>query len=235
MTHNHSKPKTGALAGITLAELVVSTVVLSLVMLGTVGFTANFMDVSFRNSKQMVNVNQARDVSENMVKEIANAAYIYPAGITISLNTSDNNSFTINTNNSVAMLYRDTDGSSNYGFTAFFLQNNDGGGTDLCQFSEAPSYTWDDNTSPASGLLNFYGSSSKLISDIDSTNTSLSYILNYSNGLSDEILQGQIGGVDATDPNALIKGIDWQIAQDNVEEHTIKIKELSRNVPRFFE
>ncbi len=217
--------------GISLMELVISALLLAIIMTGAAGFTANFMDVSFRNSKQMVNVNEARSITENIAKEISTAKYIYPAGIDITLSPSGGSAVTINTTNSVALLFEEEiSGGYTYGLTAFYISGND-----LYQFTTAPNYTWDDNTCPATDLLSFAGGASKLVSDINTANTSLSYILNYNNGLTDEILQGEISGVATNNTDALIKGIDWQIAQDNVQSQTIIIKELSRNVPRFFE
>jgi len=224
-------------AGISLTELVISALLLSIVMLGAAGFSANFMDVSFRNSKQMVNVNEARAITENIAKEISTAKYIYPAGIDIVLSPSGGSAVTISTNSAVALLFEEeaSGGGHSYGFTAFYPAPGSNGGTDLHQFTTAPDYTWDDNTNPATSLLSFSGSSTRIISDVDTSNSSLAYILNYNNGLTDEILRGAISGVATNSPAALIRGIDWQLAQSNVESRTIVIKELSRNVPRFFE
>lgn len=208
--------------GISLTELVVTTVILAVVLLGAGGFSANFLDVSYIQSKQMQNINEMRTVSENIGNEIAKAAYIYPAGINLTLNGTS-----ISTNSSVAMLFED---DSQYGFTAFYMQNGD-----LYQFVTSPGHYWDDNTSPASDMTEFSGSSSKIASDIDLDNTALTYILNYTNGITDEILEGEVSGITTNDPNALIRGVEWEISQDNVENRIIKIKELSRNVPRFSE
>lgn len=215
--------------GFSITELVVSALVLSVIMLGAVGYTAGFIDVSYNSSKQMMNINQARSINESIAKEITNAAYIYPANTEITLSVSGGSSVVINTNNSIALLYKD-EINDTYGFTAFYIV-----GDDLYQFTEAPGYSWDANTSPALSLLSFTGNASKIVSNIDTTNTSLSYDLNYDNGLVDDILEGQISGIATNDPYALIKGIDWQLAQSNIENSTIKVKELSRNVPRFYE
>lgn len=223
--------------GVTLAELIVSVMILSIVMLSTAGFTFNFMDASTRTALQIKNVDQARTIFESISKEVANAAYIYPANIDIDLTSSgEEASVTINTNEAVAMLYEyDNYGYITYGFTAFFLVSKADGSADLYQFTEYPYHTWTENTSPATTMTSFYGNTTKIISDIDPDNSSLSYILSYSNGLVDEVLLGEIEGATESDPNALIKGIDWEIAQSNLEKQTIKLKELSRNVPRFAE
>lgn len=218
--------------GVSLLELVVSISIFSLIMLGTAGFTMNFMDTSYINSKQMMNVNQTRAISESISNEISNAVYIYPSGINIVLNSST----TINTSNAVAVLYaEEVSGVIKYGLTAFFTRANENETRDLCQFSSAPIYSWNANTSPASNLKAFEGSISVLATDISSTDSSLTYILSYSNGLVDKVLEGQINGAQVNEETALIKGIDWQIAQNNVESTTFKVKEMSKNVPRFYE
>lgn len=228
--------------GLSLTEMAISTLILALIMTGAAGFSSEFFNASATSSLQLLNVSQAREIGQNISNEIANSSYIYPPGVTIGLSTThpatdENWDFNINTTDSVAMLFGEdpnNDGNIIYGFVAFFLMEGDGT-TSLYQFIDSPSYTWDENTSPASELTGFTGNSSIIITDIDSVNTNLSYIFNYSNGITDEILKGEISGIAIDDPNSLIKGIDWEIAQNNVETQTIKIKGLSRNVPRFIE
>lgn len=229
--------------GISLTEMAISTAVLAVVMLGAAGFSTGLFNASATSSVQLLNVNQARELGQNITNEVINAKYIYPPGTTISLNaahpaTGAGWNFTINTDNSVAMLFSENlnnDENPLYGFIAYFLTEEPGGSAVLYQFIDDPSYTWDSNTSPASDMVNFTGNVSVIISDIDSADTTLDYIFNYNNGITDEILQGELSGVNINDSNALIKGIEWQIVQTNIEDHTIRIKGLSRNVPRFIE
>lgn len=226
--------------GFTMMELLITTAVLAVLMMGVAGFSASFFDVSATSSKQLLNVNQAREIAQSITSEVRRAAYIYPAGVTISIDyldvaTEQASVTNINTTNSPSMLFEEeVNGDVRYGFTAYFLKTENGT-TNLYQFMQGPEYEWAKNTSPAASLKSFKGIAVKVISDIDTANTSLTYILNYSNGITDKVLQGRLSGTNTNDVNALIKGIDWQIAQKNVEKRTIRVKGLSDNVPRFIE
>ncbi len=210
--------------GISLAELVISALLLAVVMSAASGFAMSFFDVSYIHTEQMQNVNEIRSACSEITDDISNAVYIYPAGVTINLNSD----ITINTNNSVAMLFKE---NSQYGFTAYYIQNNI-----LYQFTSPPTADWTNNTSPAENMLSFNGNiTKKVISDIDSANTSLTYIMNYGNGITDSVLQGEISSVATNNVNALIKGIDWHITQSNTTNQSLEIKEFSKNVPRFIE
>ena len=233
----HKKPSQ---KGLNLTEMIISTAIFAIVMLSAANFSSQFFNVSAVSSKQLENVDQSRTIAESIAKEVTNAAYIYPAGVTISLSgydslTGTTTSFAINTDESPAMLFGvDIDDNISYGFVTYFFRTQ-GTKTSLYQFVQSPSYSWAKNTVPAESLLSFNGTISKLVEDIDLTNTQLNYHLNYANSITDEVLIGQIGGADTNDIDALVNGIDWEIAQENVEDQTIKIKGLSRNVPRFIE
>ncbi len=229
--------------GFSMTEMAISTIILAIIMIGAAGFSTGFFNVSATSSVQLLNVNQSRELGQNITNEITNSRYIYPPGTTISLSTTHPVTgagwdFTINTNDSAAMLFSENlnnDANVTYGFVAYFLSDEDDGSTTCYQFIDSPSYQWAQNTSPASDLLSFSGNVSVIISDVERNNTTLNYIFNYNNGITDKILQGEISGVAINDSNALIKGIDWQIAQNNIEAQTVRIKGLSKNVPRFIE
>ncbi len=228
--------------GFSMAEMVISTAVLAVVMLGIAGLSSEFFGASATSSVQLLNTDQAREVSQGISNEINDSRYIYPPGTVISLSTTHPVTglawdITVNTDDSVAILFSEipnNDTNVTYGFIAYFLRDNNEN-TSLYQFIESPTYQWPIDTSPAANLLTFSGNTSLIVTDIDRTNTTLSYIFNFDNGITDQVLQGEISGGAINDTNALIKGVNWQIAQSNVEDNLINIKGLSKNVPRFIE
>ncbi len=228
--------------GFSLTEAILSTLVLVMVMMGAAFMSEDFLDVTSNNSLQLMNVSQAREITQSITYDVTNAGYIYPPGVTIAISTTHPDTgqswnFNISTNDSVAILFSDgTDLSGNplYGLVVYFMEA-DGERTTLYHFVDNPSYSWAENSCPAENLTSFTGVTSGIITDVNRGNTTLNYVFNYENGLTDEILQGQISGVAIDNPEALIKGIEWEIAQGNIEDQTIRIKGLSRNVPRFIE
>ena len=215
-------------SGVSFTEILISTAALAVLMLGFSEFTAGMFDVSASHASQIISVNHARFSSERIITEINKAAYIYPAGVNIQLS-----GLTINTNNSVAILIEDNSGD--YFFVAYYTSENGQGDFDLYEYTSDYSYTWDKDTSPAINLTSFNGSAEVIANKINIENTVLNYILNYNNAPYDEILKGEIGNASASDTNALIKGIDWEISQGTTDTQKIQIKGISRNVPRFFE
>jgi hypothetical protein len=228
--------------GISLIEILISTVVVGVLVMGMADFSAGLFDVSTKGNERIKNVSELRAVSEKISSEILSAAYIYPGSRNIHISGTDNKEnqsfdLTISTNDSVAMLFADIVGTTvKHGLTAYFIhscENNTS--TCLYQFTSSATYVWTKNTCPALNATNFSGNFSKIVTDIDADSTDLEYILNYSNGVTDNILKGQIGSVTDTNAYALIKGISWEISQNNSENQVIQIKGLSKNVPRFIE
>lgn len=215
--------------GISLAEIIISTFALAILMLGFSQFSADMFDVSASHATQITNVNQARFATERIITQISKAAYIYPANINIKLSDS----LTISTTTSVAMLIPADDG--NYNLIAYYMVNNASGKSDLYEYISSRTYAWAQNTCPATNLLNFSGSSSLLANNTDKISTTLQYILNYSNAPYDTNLKGAIANVTTSDTSALIKGINWNISQGTSQIQIIQLKGISRNVPRFLE
>jgi prepilin-type N-terminal cleavage/methylation domain-containing protein len=227
--------------GFSMLELLVSTIVLAILMMGVAGFSTSFFDVSATSAKQLLNVNQAREIARSISGEIRRADYIYPSGVTISLEYTDTatglvSGIDINTTSSPSMLFSENvNGDTLYGFVAYFIKADDNGTANLYQFIQGPAYDWEKDSSPAESLKSFNGAATKIVSDIDMENTKLAYILNYSDGITDKVLQGQLSNTPSNNVDALIKGIEWQIVQNNIENQTIRVKGLSGNVPRFIE
>lgn len=215
--------------GISIPELLISTFALSILMLGFSQFAANVFDVSASHASQIVNVNNARLSTERIITQINKSVYIYPANISIHI--SDN--ITINTNSAVAMLIPSD--NEEYNFVAYYFKYSSGGKSDLYEFMSDYTYEWSKNTCPATDMLTFGGSSSLLATNINISNTTLQYIINYSNGSYDQNLKGGVSNVNTNNTYALIKGINWKIYNDSLPAQIIQLKGISRNVPRFAE
>ena len=214
--------------GFSLIEILVSTIVLSILMLGFAGFTSGVFDVSASHADQIKSVNQARFSTERIITQINKSAYIYPSDVSLFLSGKS-----INTLNSVAMLIPEDDGK--YRFVAYYLTANTKGLSDLYEFFSNTTYAWNENTCPAYNILSFSGYSSVIASDIDKNNTALEYILNYQNAPTDKVLKGEVSNIISSNKYALIKGIYWKIFQGTTQDQVIQLKGISRNVPRFFE
>ncbi len=215
--------------GFSFVEILMATTALAVLMLGFSQFTADIFSVSASHANQIRTVNDARFATERVITQISRAAYIYPAGITISL---DGEAF-ISTSSSVAMLIPDSGG--NYVFVAYYSIDADNGKADLFEFMSDDTYDWAKNTCPASDMTYFSGKSSIIARDINKNSTTLQYVVDYQNSVYDPILKGEISGVDQSNQSALIKGVDWRISQGTSNLQVIQIKGISKNVPRFFE
>jgi Tfp pilus assembly protein PilV len=212
--------------GISIPEILMSTLALSILMLGFSQFTSSVFSVSADHSEQLNTVNQARFASERIITQISKASYIYPANVNINLGGG----LSINTNSSVAMLIEESDGK--YTVIAYYLVSKFDGKANLYEYISSTTYSWAENTCPANNLLTFSGSSSLIARDILGSSAVLSYVMNYSNAPVDNILKGEVASVSYTSKYALIKGINWKIVQAN---DVTQVKGISRNVPRFFE
>ena len=71
--------------GFSLIEILVSTIVLSILMLGFAGFTSGVFDVSASHADQIKSVNQARFSTERIITQINKSAYIYPSDVSLFL------------------------------------------------------------------------------------------------------------------------------------------------------
>ncbi len=68
-------------SGISLVEVLISTVILAILMLGFAQFTSDIFNVSASHASQIDAVDQARLSTERIITEISEASYIYPANI----------------------------------------------------------------------------------------------------------------------------------------------------------
>lgn len=218
--------------GVSYVEVVVSIGVLSILMLSLADFSSNAFGVSYNHLMQVEEASQTRFSAERMVNEINQAAYIFPSGLSISL--SGTKTVTINTSSAVAILVP-TDMNANpvlYNLIAFYLVDN-GDKADLYEFKSSTGNSWPANTLPISKFASVSGKSSLIASDIDKSNSSLSYLMNYGNGLTDPMLQGSISGINTNVSTALLKGVNWNLVIKKAQSQTVSIKGISKNVPRF--
>ncbi len=218
-------------------ETLIALCVLGVIMLSLADFSVNLFNIYYDQSKQVENVNQSRISASTITDDITRAAYIYPAGQQITLSGDGINTFAINTNSAVAVLIDDgyENGSHKYIFKAFYLEAQDDNISDLYQFCSDSNYVWTENTSPAYNMRTFTGSVSFVASDIKVVETQLNYIINYDNGITDSVLKGSVTNVTANSTTALIKGIDWNLLFHKNTDTSVKVKGISRNVPRFIQ
>jgi len=214
--------------GFSLVEILIAISALAIIMLGVAQFTADIFKVSANHASQLNTVNYARLITERVITQISKAGYIYPAQLSISITGRS-----INTSSSIAMLIPDD--NSRYFFVAYYSIDTSDGKADLYEFTSSNNFAWTKNANPATSMMSFSGSSSIIAKDIIKNNTTLQYILDYQNASYDSILKGSISGVTQNSSNALVKGIDWKIAQGTSRTQTIQVKGISNNVPRFIE
>jgi len=220
--------------GLSLTELLISSAVITVMLLAFADYSAGLFQVSSDHAKLLENIDQTRLSSGQITSEVSRAAYIYPKGIDISL-YADHRTLTINTSNAIALLIpvKQQDGSNRYRFTAFYFQNAQEGKANLYEFHSSYDYDWTENTLPASQFAMYNGSSSLIMSDIVTEYTSLSYTVNYDNGVSDTVLKGLISDRTETSSDALINGVLLNITVRKKNDYTYNIKGVSENVPRY--
>jgi len=212
-------------SGFSLTEIIMSVLLVSIIGLGLADFSANFFNVSYVHAQKLENINFTRYTAEHIAEEIAKSEYIYPSGITISLDDTN-----IDTSGAIALLIPEDKVNLDYRFTAFYIDSGN-----LIEFHGSSPHNWTINAIPADTLTTFSGSSQIIASDIDTENSQLNYNLNYNNGITDIVLKGEIASVLENSSEALIKGIKWDITIDNVETEKITVYGVSNNVPRYVE
>ena len=215
--------------GFSFTEIIIATFALSILMLGFAGFTSNIFDISASHAGSIKNVSQSRFSTERITTQLNKAAYIYPAAVNLNLGGGT----IINTSDSVGMLIPESDGK--YRFVAYYINNNAQGSSDLYEYFSNNTYTWTENTCPATDIISFTGSASVLANNLNKAGTVLNYVLSYENAPSDTILKGNISNTAVTDKIALIQGIEWNILQRTANNEVIQIKGISKNVPRYIE
>jgi|GEM_PF-1784785 len=218
--------------GFSYVEVLISVAILAILTLSMAQFSSNAFNIVYKQSQQVEMADQTRFSSDLVSGVITKADYIFPADKTINLLGTNLHTSSINTNNSVAILISDNMGSQYY-FKAFYLVSNSNGMSDLYQFSSSTKYSWDINTCPISTITTVTGTSSLIASDIDENQSSLTYLLNYNNGITDNILKGNVSGAIISDNDALIKGINWNLSFNKAQVQVMQIEGMSNNVPRF--
>lgn len=205
-----------------LLEILISVAVMSIISLYMANFTSDMFNVSFKHAESLTNVSQSRQVSKLISNEINRAEYIFPSGLQFNLYVPSS-SISVNTQDAVAFL-TESDTSGDYVLKVFYIENNN-----LYLFVAANELSWPTNTLPYSLFATGSGSSGLVMSNIDTSKTTLAYTLNENNGNSDIILKGMIGGAQNDDANALIRGFDWKISMNNKYYY---IGGVSQDVPR---
>jgi len=223
--------------GFTLIEMLVSIVTLGIVAMALADFSSDMFKVSYDHSVQIKNASQTRLSAETITNQINNAVYIFPADHDITLSGEGNSSVTINTSNSIAFLIRGYTESAtpSYIFKAFYLDKDSNGESNLYEFTRMTEKSWPKNTLPYDYFASNTGYFSLIATDIDETKSSLSYVLNYNNGISDGILRGSMSNTNQNDQYALIRGINWRLSIKNNVEYELNIGGISKSVPRFIE
>lgn len=243
-----------------LTELLMAFLVLGTITTAIAALSLNTFKASTDYQKQIDTVNYTRFSSERIQYYVSMADYIFPPGTSMTIASK-----TINTNNSIAiLLYDDVNSdptSSNYYYylKVFYLSlNTSNNYYDLNEFTSSVSKIWAKNKLPGTIFTGLSGSTSLLISNIDNSTTTLSYLLDNTDGVSDDILKGALSNATVTDSTALIKGVDWNLfinhesssgaqstilnqgtngnestSNSSVYETSVKIKGISKNVPRY--
>ena len=215
--------------GYSFIEILISVAILGVIMLSLAEFSSDTFAVTYKHAKLLENANQSRLAIQRVSDEINRAGYIFPSGKSIILSGNNFSTVTINTNNAIAILDPINVANLTYKFKAFYIQNSS-----LYEFASSSNYTWSSNALPVANNNNTTGSVSLIASNLANAATSLTYVMNYNNGITDSILTGSISNTTSDNTYALIKGIEWNLSIDKTQEQTIDIKGLSENVPRYF-
>lgn len=210
----------------TLSELIMAVGVLSVMTLAMANFSLNTFKVSSEHSQILDNASQTRFLEDQIASKIAQAHYIFPSEITLSLNTNGD-STSIDTTDSIAMLILDENNANYYYLECFYIKNNQ-----IFEFLSDNSKKWSKNIQPYTVFGSESGTSNSIATKISAADSSLEYSLNYENSQSENIFKGQMASATSYDPLALIKGIKWSISRDN---KLITIGGVSNNVPRYIE
>jgi len=215
--------------GFSFIEVLMAIAIFGILTLAMASFSSGAFKVMYKQGSQTEMSDQTRFVTAIIPEVINKSYYIFPAGQTISLTGSGLHSSQVNTSISVAVLISDEESDKKYYFKAFYIKSGN-----LYEFSSSGKLTWNPDTSPATTITSVNGTDSLIATDIDISKSSLSYSLNYNNGVTDPVLLGQISGSTTTsDVNALIKGISWKLAFNKESLVIIKVEGVSKNVPRF--
>jgi hypothetical protein len=217
--------------GFSYVEILISIAALAILTLSMAEFSSNTFSVMFRHGQQLEMADQTRFSSDMITSIINKADYIFPAGKTIGITGTNVQVSSINTTNAVAVLISDGQTLPQYYLKIFYFVSSSSGLKDLYQFSSSSTFNWNANTCPSVSAAQ--GTASLIASDIDSAQTTLTYLLNYNNGTTDPVLRGSVTGVAVDNNYALIKGINWNLSFSKAKVQTMQIEGISNNVPRF--
>jgi prepilin-type N-terminal cleavage/methylation domain-containing protein len=206
-----------------LVEILVSIAVMGIIALSMANFSSNVFNISYKNTEALTVVNQTRDLSAFISNEINRAEYIFPSGIELAL-SANSSTATVNTTNSIAFLVNEDNSSSikKYFLKVFYIVDGN-----IFFFTSTESVTWPTNTMPTAYFSKSTGNAGLVLSNVGSS--TLSYVVNSSNGITDPVLKGTIGGASQNSSNALIKGVSWTIS---VQDKDYYLGGISQNVPR---
>jgi len=225
--------KISSQSGFSYVEVLISVSVFAILTLCMAQFSSNAFNVMYKQGQQVEMTDQTR-FSTDLIPGIINKAYyIFPAGKVINLTGTNLHTNQINTSSSLAFLISDNGSTPQYYFKAFYLADNTAGMSDLYQFSSSTKYSWDNNTCPVLNITTVSGTENLIATDIDKSQSTLTYLLNYNNGITDQILKGSISGITVDDDYALIKGINWNLSFNKAHVQVIQIEGVSNNVPRY--
>lgn len=236
--------------GLTLMELLVSTMILSILMLALADFALDILNVADRHSQGIEKAANNRITNERILEQVHNSEYIFPKGYSINVSTEsmengiwNYGNETIDTDEDIAMLvpanidedYGYSGDTKCYNLVAYYTKSNSLEKTDLYEFTTNwPSYCWEENTIP--NISSAYGTSTKLSEKIQADSIDLSLILSQEGGSSDTVLKSKLQGATEDSSNALIKGIELSFTQNNPEGETdVIITGLSRKIPRYID
>lgn len=228
--------------GYSFVEMLISIVILSIVLLSVAEFASNVLNITSRHSQQIEKAVGTRISAERISDKINKAAYIYPGNVDLTLNINGGGQITVSTSDSVAILIPSMNQWDDlqlpedqifYDIVVFYLVDQTDGSSNLYEFvSDGYVFIWGVNTSPLGYSTSFDGTITLLTEDIDTANSNLNYILNYDNGISDTILKGEVSNATVNDTDALIQGVEWNLAIKKFTDSTVSIKGVSKSVPR---
>ncbi|MGD9581262.1 MAG: PilW family protein, partial [Vampirovibrionia bacterium] len=174
--------------GFTLVEMLISSMILTILMLSLAQLSFNFLNIADKHSNQIEKTQYSRFSLERMTEQIHNAAYIFPKGqdISFSIEKSAGASYTYsyqstNTDNAIALLvpfagkhyYEDSE-TPIYNLIIYYLESNADGTSNLIEFSTSePCVYWSLDSIPTEGSPS--GTSTILAKNIKTETSNLTY------------------------------------------------------------
>lgn len=220
--------------GFTFTEMLIAIGVLAVMSLSLAEFSQNMFNVSYDHSVQMEKASQIRFTGDLISNELHKASYIFPSAHSVSIETGSS-SVNIDTSEAIVYLVESDVESDPQGYyvRAFYPAQQDDGYYSLYHFSSSSEIYWSENTLPNSIASGVEGSISEVMTDIVLNSSTLEYVLNFSDGISDTILMGSLSNVSDSDSYALIKGVNWNLVLNKESMINVNLGGLSNNVPRF--